>query len=302
MLELSGTDTPDQMRRSFAGDTLNTAWYAQALLPRGWQVAYLTTLGQDALSDQIVQFLKGAGISSDLIARHPTRVPGTCMIELHEGERSSICWCDLSAARCLADDPAHLARAFKAAEMVYFSGITLAILAPEARAALLWALRGARAAGARIAFDPNLRPRLWTSAGEMCAAVTEAAAQSDIVLPSHEDEAAHFADADPGATALRYLSAGAREVLVKNGGGEMVAGLRGAKDAPVIIRLPAFAPVVPVDTTGAGDSFNAGYLAARLQGAGPARAAAYGHEVACRVIGHRGALLPRAVMKRGAAG
>ena len=51
-----------------------------------------------------------------------------------------------------------------------------------------------------------------------------------------------------------------------------------------------------VDTTAAGDSFAAAYLANRLAGAGPAAAARAGHALAGVVVGHPGALIPRSAM------
>ena len=286
MVELSGAG-PDLWKSGFAGDTLNTAWYARALLPADWQVDYLTAVGTDPLSERMVAFIAAAGIGTAAIQRHPDRVPGLYMIELREGERSFTYWRDNSAARTLADDPARLAAGLAGADVIYVSGITLGILTEAARGHLLAALEGARGRGARVVFDPNLRPRLWRSGAEMCAATTEAARRADIVLPSHEDEAAWFGDASVAATALRYLALGAGEVLVKNGGAEMVLAESGR-----IRPLPAMERVAPVDTTGAGDSFNGGYLAARLGGLPAEEAARRGHAVAMKVVGHRGALMP----------
>jgi len=294
MLELSGAGAPDLWRSGVAGDTLNTAWYARALLPADWQVGYFTLLGRDPLSDRMQDFIAAAGIATDTIARHPSRGPGAYMIELQGGERSFIYWRDSSAARCLADDPARLTAGFAAADVVYFSGITLAIVGEAGRERLLAALAQAAAAGKRVVFDTNLRPRLWPDATTMCRATEAAAALAAIVLPSHDDEVAQFGDADPAETAARYLGLGAAEVLVKNGGGPMVLGLRDGG----IRQLPELARVAPVDTTGAGDSFNGGYLAARLQGAAPEAAAAAGHAVAMQVVRHRGALMPMAELAR----
>lgn len=291
MVELSGAGTEGLWKSGFAGDTLNTAWYARALLPEAWQVDYLTAVGTDPLSEKMLAFLGAAGIGTGLVQRHPSRVPGLYMIELQDGERTFTYWRDTSAAKTLADDPAALRAAFDGADVVYVSGITVGILAPAARTALFAALTEARAAGAKVVFDPNLRPRIWASVSEMCAATTEAARHADIVLPSHDDEATYFGDASPRATAERYLALGATEVLVKNGGAEMVLAVEGA-----ITDLPAMERVKPVDTTGAGDSFNGGYLAARLTGASAADAVAKGHALAMKVVLHRGALMPMAAV------
>lgn len=276
------------LRQGFAGDTLNTAWYARALLPGDWTVDYATVVGADALSGRMVDFIAAAGIGTRSIGRHPDRAPGLYMITLTQGERSFTYWRDRSAARTLADDAGWLDRAFAGAGLIYVSGITLAILDPAARARLRDRLAAARRAGARVAFDPNLRPRLWSDPVTMRTEITAAAAISDIVLPSHDDEAQHFGDASPIATALRYRNLGVGEILVKNGGGGMVAVAEGG--APV--DLPALPRVDPVDTTGAGDSFNGGYLAARLTGADCLAATRAGHDIALRVIGHHGALMP----------
>lgn len=284
MVELSGTGEPGLWRQGFAGDTFNTAWYARMSLPTTASVGYLTCVGHDPISDAMLDFMAGAAIDTGDITRHPSRAPGLYMIDLRDGERSFTYWRDSSAARNLADDPNHLAEAFSRADLVYFSGITLAILSPDRRRALLGALA---LTDARVAFDPNLRPRLWAGEDEMRDWIMHGAAVADIALPSFADEADHFGDADIEATAMRYLRAGPSEIVVKNGGDRMLGHLDGQ---PVI--LPAPRRLHPVDTTGAGDSFNGGYLAARMRGADLPQAVEAGHELASRVIGWRGALMP----------
>jgi len=287
MVELAPTATTGQFSMGFAGDTLNTAWYARRALPPSWQVDYLTALGPDGISDSLVAFLADAGIGTAQITRLPDRTVGLYLIELKDGERSFAYWRGQSAARLLAEDPARLHAGLADSGVIYLSGITLAILEGRGRANLYAALATAHANGAQVVFDPNLRPRLWPDTNTMCRVVMEAAALSDIVLPSHEDEATFFGDADLIATAQRYALAGAGLVVVKNGGGEMLTLEMGT----TALHSPEAVAHI-VDTTAAGDSFNAGFLAARLTGGTLAEAVRAGAQQAAYVIGQRGALCP----------
>jgi 2-dehydro-3-deoxygluconokinase len=270
----------------FAGDTLNTAWYLRRKLPASWVVDYATCVGTDRISDDMVAFLERAGLGTTHVARLSDRTVGLYMIRLDGAERSFAYWRSASAARALAHDPARLDAALAGARVAYVSGITLAIVPEADRPGLLAALDRARARGTTLVLDPNLRPRLFASAEAMRQVVTEAARRADIVLPSFEDEATHFGDATPEATAHRYAGLGASLVVVKNGPGEIVA-----LEPEGVSRHPAEPAPDLVDTTAAGDSFNAGFLAARLQGAPVAEAIRTGATLAARVIGVRGALV-----------
>jgi 2-dehydro-3-deoxygluconokinase len=287
MVEMAPTDTAGHYKMGFAGDTLNTAWYARRALPQNWQVDYLTALGRDGVSDNMVGFLQEAGIGTTHIARLSDRTVGLYLIELKEGERSFAYWRGQSAARLLADDPAQLASGLQGAGLVYLSGISLAVLEGQGRKNMFAALSAARANGAVVVLDPNLRPRLWPDTDTMCQVVMEAAGLSDVVLPSHEDEATFFGDADLKASADRYAQQGAGLVVVKNGGDEMLTLVDGdyQTHAPeTVIRI--------VDTTAAGDSFNAGFLAAWLSGTDMPGSVRAGARQAAHVIGQRGALCP----------
>ncbi len=270
----------------FAGDTLNTAWYARRALPESWTVSYLTGVGSDQVSDQMLEFLQASNINTDQIRRLEDRTVGLYMIQLKDGERSFAYWRSQSAARCLASDPDHLAKAFQKARLIYFSGITLAILSAKDRSAFMDALKSARIGGAEVAFDPNLRPRLWENLETMRSVVTEAAGHCDFVMPSFEDELEYFGDATPADSAERYLAAGADMVVVKNGPEDVVCARRG--------ELQSYAPQPVrniVDTTAAGDSFNAAFLADYLISQDVASSVGAGAKLAATVIQHRGALV-----------
>lgn len=289
MLELSGR-SGSQWHMGFAGDTFNTLWALTALCD-GRPATYVSAFGDDPFSrDQIAFFREnGVGIGASPII--PGARPGLYAITLTGAERSFTYWRSDAAARRLASDPAALAKNLEGQKLVYFSGITLGILDAEAREVLLRAVGNARAAGSLIAFDPNYRPGLWRDRAEAQAAVAAALAVVDIALPTFPDEQALFGDANPQATVER-LTRQVGEVVVKNGEAPaLVAAPGGAQ------QVPAVHVADPVDTTGAGDSFNGGYLAARLAGHEPAEAARRAHRVAAAVVQVRGALAPFEVLR-----
>ena len=290
MLELSGKDS--EWRMGHAGDTFNTLWAMRALLPQARPTDYVSAFGDDPFSARQRSFFAAHDIG---IAASPVIAgarPGLYAITLDGHERSFTYWRADAAARLLADDPAALAQSLAGRALVYFSGITLAILAAEARRTLLSAIGEARKAGSLIAFDPNYRPRLWPDASEAREAIGEALGSIDIALPTFPDEEILFGDADPAATAARLATHGVAEIVVKDGTGPALVAAAGVRES-----VPAVSVERPVDTTGAGDSFNGGYLAARLLGHAPAEAARRAHRVAAATVQVHGALAPFAVLK-----
>lgn len=285
MVELA--PAPEGLYRvGFAGDTFNTAWYARRLLPETWSVGYVSAVGADTISDEMTAFMQAEGVDTGAMRRIEGRTVGLYMIQVTDGERSFLYWRGEAAARSMADDPAWLEQALAGGDIIHFSGISLAILAPEARERLCAALARARAAGAQIAFDTNLRPRLWKDRDEMRAGLLMGASVADVVLPSFDEETWLFEDAGPEDTIARYRAAGASLVAVKNGAAP--CHVWSAAEGLQIRHPPAAARVV--DSTAAGDSFGAGLLCALGLGAPVADAVDQAAALAAKVIGARGAL------------
>ncbi len=286
MVELSSAG-PELWQQGFSGDVFNALWYARAIMPDDCSIAFHTAVGTDPLSDQLIDFAKNAGINCDNTPRFADRRPGLYSIHLNEGERSFTYWRDTSAARSMMNEAQTLWDKVKDADIVYFSGITLAILPEEDCQQLLENLKPRKKPTASIVFDPNIRPHLWQDKERMRAVISQAAALSDIVLPSFDDEINTFGDADPAVTARRYEALGARHVVVKNGPENTVHLQDGH-----FTEFPVAAIDKVIDTTAAGDSFNGAYLAALLSGHKTPEAISVAQKCAAQVIRSKGALVP----------
>lgn len=280
-------------RRGFAGDTFNTAWHMAQWLGHRAEVGMITRVGTDPLSDTFIEEMTQDGLTVTGVSRDPDRRMGLYMIELQEAERSFHYWRDTSAARHLADDPVGLARALDGVGLVHLSGITLAILSDAARETLFAALTPFRAEGGIVSFDPNIRPRLWSSTQELKQTVTRMLGLCDVALPSLDDETAHFGDRTAQDTICRMADLGVAEIAVKDGPGPVTLWAAGQR-----VELPT-PPVTHLqDTTGAGDAFNAGYLAARLMGRDHLESATAGQMLAAVVLQHFGACAPKAAISQ----
>lgn len=288
MVELR--EEPDgRFARGFGGDTLNTAVYLARL---GIPVDYVTALGDDAWSEEMLAAWREEGVGTARVLRCADRMPGLYVIQTDaRGERRFLYWRDSAAARLLFALPesARIVAALASFRLVYYSGISLSLYGAEGRAVLTDALRAARAQGVSIAFDTNFRPRNWPDRARAREAFRTALAEADLVFASVDDLEPLFGEGWDSELAAAACSA---EIVVKLR--EPCCILRCGADAPQRIAAPAVREVV--DTTAAGDSFSAAYIAARLRGAPPSAAAAMGHRVAGAVVSHRGAIIPRSAM------
>jgi 2-dehydro-3-deoxygluconokinase len=291
MVELKQADG-GLFSRGYGGDTLNTAVYLARL---GVGVDYITALGDDSLSDEMIAGWAAEGVGTERVLRLPGKLPGLYMIQTDDkGERRFFHWRDSAAARSLMDLPQtpEILNSLAGYDVIYLSAITLSLYGGEGRARLFAALGRARESGARFAFDTNFRARGWPDLDIARAVFREAFAAADIVLASTEDLLPLY----PGESSENLLARipGA-EVVLKLSEPASIVRLDGV---PYPIKAkPVEAPVV--DTTAAGDSFAAAYVAARLVGADPIEAARAGHRLAGVVVCHPGAIIPRAEMPRG---
>ncbi|MGH3309487.1 MAG: sugar kinase [Streptomyces sp.] len=296
MVELTHRDS-ETLHLGCAGDTFNTALYlARVTDPDSVQVDYLTLVGDDRYSDRILAAMRQEGIGTGLVRRVPGARPGLYLVHTDpDGERTFTYYRSESPARRLFG-PGHPEAASSLADgydVVYLSAITLQILTPAARERVWDLLRQVRRRGGTVAFDSNYRPAGWPEPGSARAAVQTAWQLASIALPTFDDECALFADDTPADSAVRLAALGIPDVVVKDGARGCVVW-----DGSSPRRVAAQKVQAAVDTTAAGDAFNAAYLAARLTGKEPVEAAGSANALAAEVVRHRGAAVPASVLPR----
>lgn len=289
MAELRPT-SPGMLAQAFAGDVYNTAVYFRRLAP-SYPCVFISCVGRDRLSDAMLEDAASHGVDTSQVNRVADRQPGLYWINTDaDGERTFLYWRAQSAARSMLDEAQFQALERRVGEcgLLYFSGITLAILDNERRKRLLRLAELVRSAGGMVAFDSNYRAALWEEQDKARQWSLSASRLASYLLVTNDDEAALYGDSDARHTVERALAVGPNEVVVKLGAQGCVVQTKAMSAA---VSVPAIKTPV-VDTTAAGDSFNAAYLAARISGAGPTEAARSGAALAARVVGVAGAIIP----------
>jgi 2-dehydro-3-deoxygluconokinase len=216
----------------------------------GLRVAWVSRLGLDGPGDRILDALRAERVDTQFVLRDGTRPTGIMLkdsgvVRYYRSQSAA----SAINPQDLADVPVGSARA------VLVTGVT-ALIGPEPQAAGLALL--ARASGIRIV-DPNLRAGLWGSARRV-ELVRPFIEHCDLVLGGAAEFNEIFnANGNDEALARRATECGPREVVVR--GADSVGAMRdGQWWTQQITRSDA------VDPIGAGDAFNAGYIAVRLRG------------------------------------
>jgi 2-dehydro-3-deoxygluconokinase len=274
--------------QGFGGDSLNTAIYLSRL---GIKSSYLTALGDDEWSNDMVAMWQKEGIDTSLVRQIPGRMPGLYIIQnAGSGERRFSYWRDTSPAKEIFDrDDLSLAQSFMQHEWIYFTGVTLSLYSEEGRALLFDYLQRANDAGAWIVFDTNFRERGWPDTAAKDKAFRQAIEIADILFASHEDMQGIFGRS--GEAMFEIAKCVEKILKLPDASARVVYRNHDEVAAPLPVKKV-------IDTTAAGDSFAAAYLAARIKNKPPLLAAADGHLLANAVIQHPGAILPRSKMPK----
>lgn len=297
MIEMRG-EPGATFSQTFGGDTLNAAVYlARVSQGSAMSVDYITAVGADAFSVAMRQMWRDEGVGDQHVRVIPDALPGLYFIQTDDqGERRFAYWRGEAAARRVFDGPEADAvlRALADYDYVYLSGISLAILNDPSRDRLMTLLKACRARGGKVIFDNNYRPRLWASKEQTQSAYNAMLSCTDIAFLTLDDEDMLWGEKPYEDVIARTHALGVSEVVVKRGADScIVSSAEGELHDVPAVKLPK---EKVVDTTAAGDSFSAGYLAVRLTGGSAVEAAVRGHETASTVIQHRGAIIPMEFM------
>ncbi|MDN3702378.1 sugar kinase [Vibrio artabrorum] len=277
-------------KQSFGGDTLNTALYLSRLTHTNIVTSYVTGLGKDPFSQAMLEAWNKEAINTSHVHISDKKLPGLYSISTSDdGERSFQYWRSDAAARywLLEQSEAAVIDTLSQYDLIYLSGVSLAILPEEALTKLVTVLTTCKAQGCQIAFDNNYRPALWKTPQQAQQAYQAILKLTDIAFLTYDDEEMLYGDKNEEQAIARTQAFGVNEIIIKRGG-----------EACFVITQDERIEVAPqkvdniVDTTAAGDSFSAGYLAKRLSGGSLLESAQMGHKLAGTVICFRGAIIP----------
>lgn len=283
MVELFSSEplaSATSFRKSYGGDALNLLVAASRL---GSSTSFVSRLGDDPFAAYLLESWQAEGIDTSQVKLAPGFNGLYFVSLLAGGEREFTYYRKGSAASTM--DPGDLdPAALRQCKLLHVSGITQAI-SPTCRAAVLEAVRLAKEGGALVSYDPNFRPKLW-SIEEARQGLEEVLPYTDIILPNAPTETEQLvAKPSPHAAIHYFRERGVKVIAIKLGPWGCALGAQGH-----IAIIPAIAPRGVLDTTGAGDAFNGGFLHGLVRGLDPWEAARIGVVVSGLKVAGRGAV------------
>ncbi len=232
---------------------------AIALSRLGLFSGWVSSLGDDEPGQLVLDRVRGEGVDTSQVRRLEGYPTGLYLREKVGAETRVYYYRRGAAASTMAPetfDPEYL----EGAEFLHLTGITPALSA-DCRDFTLWAARKARENETRVSFDVNYRSKLWAPE-EARSFAEEMLPHTDLLLVGDDEARALWSNVDEELV-RKLAAAGPREVVLKRGGEGSLGFIDGR-----LIEQPVFS-VEEVDPVGAGDAFDAGYLAGHLWGLDP---------------------------------
>ena len=264
----------------YGGDVSNVAIAAAR---QGTRSGMATRIGTDSFGDDIMALWLAEGVDTSAVARVENAPTGLYFVR-HGPEGHGFEYRRKGSAASMISPETLPVEAIRAAAMLHFSGISLAISESSA-AACTAAMVEARQGGGQIACDTNLRLNLWTLE-EARAAIHGAMAGVDIALPGLDDAELLTGRTDPAEIAAFYHRLGPNVVALTLGSGGALVSVEGEQTLVPAPRVEA------VDASGAGDCFDGAFLARIIAGDTPVEAARYAVMAAALSVQGFGAVAP----------
>lgn len=251
-----------------------------ALSRLGRRARWISRLGDDPFGAFIRQTLTAEGV--EVIAPADAAAPtGVFFKERRAAGPRSVRYYRAGSAASRLGPEEIVPALFAGARVAHLTGITPA-LSPSCREAVARFVTVAHAAGLTVTFDPNVRPRLWPSVESCRETLLGLMRRAEVVLLGHEDAEALLPGIAEEDTLEVIAALGPRTVVLKRGERGAV-GLRGNERAAV-----EAVPVAVVDTVGAGDGFDAGFIAGLLDGWSLPACLRLGAQVGAAAVAHVG--------------
>lgn len=279
------------MTQSFAGDVFNTAVYLKRTFG-DFDVNLVTAVGKDSFSDTMLKYFSDEKINTDYVFQSSARLPGLYSIQLDKhGERSFSYWRENSAAKEVME---YIDQTFinnvSANDVVFFSGISLAVIFPNDRPKFWALIQTLKEAGTTVVFDPNYRARMWDSPEQAKEQFEMAYNLADVMLPGVDDFEQLY-----GLTTSEEVYEFCKpyqfeELVIKNGEQGIYCFSEGQSYHFDITPVENV-----VDTTSAGDSFNGVYLGARAHNYNVSHSVDMASKAAGFVIQHKGAIVDKQI-------
>ena len=274
MIEMSHMDG-NIYKRKFAGDTFNFLYYAKKFSPINWDLNYLTALGNDSISKELLDFIKKSGINTDSIIIHKTKTLGLFILSnLENGEKQYLYWRGQSAAKTVFNSLINLSKY----DVIYFSGITAAIM--ENKENLIESIKNA---DKKLIYDLNHRKQLWSK--------DEAVSFSKKILPF-----CHFIKISDEEFDFLFPNMNFKDFSSRYPKAEIIYTC-GAKNSQVWKNSKRVAIVESrkvkkiIDTSGAGDSFLGVYIVDRLKNESEVVSLHKANQLASYVVQEKGSLV-----------
>jgi 2-dehydro-3-deoxygluconokinase len=288
MIELYKSEE-SYFKQTFGGDSFNCATYLKRSYEKA-QVEYITVLGDDELSSKMLDFFHEQNLLTTYVDKLENKNPGLYLISTKDGERSFSYWRGEAAAKdlFLTKSLKKLQKNLPSFDLIYLSAISLAIMSKKGRANLYKILKEARKNGVKVAFDSNYRARLYKNKDEAKSIYNEALSYCDIFLPSYDDEVELWGDISKEKIIKNSIRFGVSEIIISHGEEDIIYYYEQKTNTVKIKKLEKI-----IDSTSAGDSFNAKYLASRLKGENIEKSIKKANKLASKVIMYQGAIIPK---------